>query len=82
MSKKNEATDRKEQPCEATCPVGMFFSLFGSCMNRESDFYKHVNQSKVEMLKALKSLVDERIERLEKSAAKGKQKKAAKINVE
>ena len=48
---------------------------------KKSKFFEHMTQSRVEFLKAVRSLVDERIEGLEKKAAKGK-KKMTKIKVE
>jgi len=64
------------------CPVGKFFSDLEMVTKRKSKFFKHMNLSKVEFLKALRSLVDERIEDLEKKAASKGEKRATKIKVE
>ena len=64
------------------CPVGKFFSEIEKMGKRKSKFFDHINKSKVEFLKAIKSLVDERIEDLEKKGSSGSGKKATKINVE
>ena len=63
------------------CPVGRFFANLERVTGRGSTFHKHLNQSSVEFLKAIRSLVDERIETLEKMATK-KGKRMTKIKVE
>ena len=64
------------------CPVGKFFSDLDKVTQRKSKFLKHMNLSKVEFLKALRSLVDERIEDLEKKRSSKDEKRATKIKVE
>jgi len=64
------------------CPVGKFFSDLEKVTRRKSKFFKHMNLSKVEFLKALRSLVDERIEDLEKKGSSKDEKRATKIKVE
>ena len=63
------------------CPVGRFFSDLEKVSGRKSKFFEHLNQSRIEFLRAIRSLVDERIEGLEKKGAK-KAKKMTKIKVE
>jgi hypothetical protein len=75
------ATKRNEEE-HLFCPVGRFFSDLEKASGKKSQFFKHLTQSRVEFLKAIRSLVDERIEALEKkSDSKGK-KKVTKIKVE
>ncbi|MFH1123188.1 MAG: hypothetical protein V1758_05950 [Pseudomonadota bacterium] len=64
------------------CPVGKFFSDLEKVSRRKSKFFEHMNLSKVEFLKAIRSLVDERIEDLEKKGSSKGEKKATKIKVE
>ena len=64
------------------CPVGRFFSDLEKLSGKRSEFVKHLSQSRIEFLKAIRSLVDERIEGLEKKASKKDKKKGTKIKVE
>lgn len=72
----------KEKSEMALCPVGRFFSDLEKASGNKSKFLKHLTRSKLEFLKAVKYLVDDKIEDLEKKRpAKGK-KRATKIRVE
>ena len=73
MAKKRNEDD------EFVCPVGRFFSDLEKASRKKSKFFDHMNLSRIEFLKAIRSLVDERIEDIEK---KGSAKKATKIKVE
>ncbi|MCJ7683457.1 MAG: hypothetical protein MUO68_04110 [Desulfobacteraceae bacterium] len=65
-----------------SCPVGRFFSDLEKASGNKSKFLKHLSRSKLEFLKAVKYLVDDKIEDLERTGpAKGK-KRATKIRVE
>ena len=65
-----------------SCPIGRFFSDLEKAAGNKSKFLEHLSRSKLEFLKAVKYLVDDKIEDLEKKgSAKGK-KKATKIRVE
>ena len=64
------------------CPVGQFFLELERVSGKKSQFFKHLNQSRVEFLKAIRSLVDERIEGLEKKSFTKAGKKMTKIKVE
>ena len=57
-----------------SCPVGRLFSDLEAVVGKDSDFLNHFNKSRVELLKAIRSLLDEKIERIEKreSGRKGK----------
>ena len=82
MPKKTEKEAKMEQLCPETCPLGRFFSTFATRKGGRSDFSKHVSQSQVEILKAVRSLVDMGIEYLEERASGKAEKKATKIEVE
>ena len=71
----------KHEHDTVACPFCRFFSEMEKITGKKSKFFEHMNQSRVEFLKAVRSLVDERIEDIEKKAAKGK-KKMTKIKVE
>jgi len=65
-----------------SCPVGRFFSDLEKASGNKAKFLEHLSRSKLEFLKAVKCLVDDKIEDLEKKRpAKGK-KRATKIRVE
>jgi len=64
------------------CPVSKFFGDLQRLTNSKSKFSGHMNRARIEFLKAIRSLVDERIEHLEKASEHGKRKEASKIKVE
>ena len=64
------------------CPVGHFFSEFEKVCGKKSKFFEHLTQSRVEFLKAIRLLVDEKIENLEKKGSKKGRKGMTKIKVE
>lgn len=64
------------------CPVGKFFMDLERVSKKRSTFMHHLYQSRIEFLKAIRSLVDEKIEDLERKGHDKKGKKATKIKVE
>ncbi|MCF8146339.1 MAG: hypothetical protein K9N21_20730 [Deltaproteobacteria bacterium] len=64
------------------CPIGRFFSKLEKASRRKSKFTEHLSRSRIEFLKAVKSLIDEKIEDLEKEGVPRGQKKATRIKVE
>jgi hypothetical protein len=64
------------------CPVGRFFVDLEKCSARRPKFFEHLDRSRVEFLKAVRSLLDDGIEALEKRERSGRKKKATKIEVE
>lgn len=65
------------------CPVGSFFLDMKRACGKKSKFFDHMSRSRVEFLKAIRSLIDERIEGLEKKAHTDKaERKGTKIKVE
>jgi hypothetical protein len=76
---KAKSKDKEER---ISCPVGRFFSDLEKASGNKSLVLEHLSRSKLEFLKAVKYLVDDKIEDLEeKGSAKGK-KRATKIKVE
>ncbi|MBC8418200.1 MAG: hypothetical protein H8E10_06350 [Desulfobacterales bacterium] len=65
-----------------SCPVGRFFSELEKVSRKKSGFLEHLTRSRVEFLKAVKSLIDDKIEALEKKGIPRGGKKATKIKVE
>jgi len=64
------------------CPVGRLFTDLDRAFGKKSEFSKHLTQSRIEFLKGIRSLVDERIANLEKMRAKKGKKKMTKIKVQ
>lgn len=75
----NKKKDEKEM---VLCPVGMFFRDLERALGKKSKLFEHLTQSQVEFLKAIRSLLDVRIEDLEKKASQKAKKKMTKIKVE
>jgi hypothetical protein len=65
-----------------TCPVARFFMDLGKKHEGRSEFVGHLRNSRVEFLKAIRSLIDEGISRMEKDSEGKGGKKAEKIEVE
>lgn len=74
--------EKKSKEETAGCPVGTFFKDFEGTFGKKSKFFKHMTQSKVEFLKGIRSLLDERIEHLEKKRSGKTKTKMTKIKVQ
>ena len=64
------------------CPVGCFLRDIEKKFGKKSKFVDHMTQSRIEVLKGIRSLVDERIEHLDKKKSGKTKKKATKIKVD
>jgi hypothetical protein len=73
---------KREDEQMVVCPVGKFFMDLGKGPAAKSKFFQHLDRSRIEFLKALRSLLDERIEMMEKKDRPREEKKATKIEVE
>ena len=49
-----------------SCPGARFFSDLEKIYGRKSAFFDHLKSSRIEFLKAIRSLIDGKIDRLEK----------------
>jgi hypothetical protein len=74
--------EKKSKDDRITCPLSTFITDLEKTFGRKSPFYKHMTQSKIEFLKGVKSLLDDRIERLEKENSKKTGAKMTKVKVE
>ncbi len=72
---------KKKEPQVAICPVGQFFMDLDKVFGKKSEFFKHMAQSRIEFLKAMRSVLDEHIDTLEKKKAPKKKKRMTKIKV-
>ncbi len=84
MSEKTEET--REQNVfhpEDFCPACLFIKALMERRTRYSDFFDHIHNARIEMLRAFKSLVDAEIASLEKrKAGHEEEKRATRIEVE
>jgi hypothetical protein len=64
------------------CPVAKCWMDFENRFGKKSKFVSHLNQSHIEVLKAIRSLVDERIEDLDRKASPKGKKKMTSIKVD
>jgi hypothetical protein len=73
---------QKNDPGAALCPVGRFFSDLERKTGKKSDFHRHLDKSRIEFLKAVRSLVDDRISHFEKRETNQGKKRVTKIKVD
>ena len=71
-----------EERSALMCPVGRFFMDLDKMAGKKSKFFDHLSRSRIEFLKAVRSLVDERIQTLEKKSPHDSHGKMKKIVVE
>jgi hypothetical protein len=67
---------------EAFRSLGRFFSWIEEKITPGAEFREHMAKSRVEFLKGIRSLVDKKIDDLERTHGKKEAKKAAKVEVE
>ncbi len=64
------------------CLLEKYFHGHEDFSRNAPEFVEHLGRSRLELLKAVKTLVDSKIETLEKGKAPGKKKVARKITIE
>ena len=74
--------EKKNKEQTVVCPVGKLFMDLEDAMGKKSKFFEHMTRSRVEFLKGIRSLLDERIDHYEKKGSKKSAKKMTKIKVE
>jgi hypothetical protein len=75
--------EKKTKDSTVYCPVARVCKELENAFGKESRFLEHLRRSRIEFLKGVKALVEDRIEDLEKRAGKGnRKKKMEKIEVE
>jgi hypothetical protein len=72
---------KKSDPQMVICPVGKFFMDIENVFGKKSDFSKYMTRSRIEFLKAMRALLDEHIDDLEKKKTPKKKKRMTKIKV-
>ena len=74
--------EKKSEQATAGCPVGSFFEDLEKVFGKKSPFFEHMTQSKLEFMKGVRSVLDARIENLEKKRSEDPDQKMTKIKVE
>ena len=74
--------EEKDKEERIFCPVGTFFTDLEKAFGRKSQFYNHITRSRIEFLKGVKSLLDDRIECLEKRGSEKSGAELTKVKVE
>jgi len=64
------------------CPLGKFFQGLEGLSKNGPEVWEHLNRSGLEFLKAIKTVLDSKIDALEKKSKPGKRKVAKKITIE
>lgn len=58
----------KEYEKQYNCPLSRLRSDLERIFGKESDFRRHLNNSRIELLKAVRSIIDTRIDNLEEKS--------------
>ena len=82
MEKKKSREENDIGTEEAFRSLGRFFSWLEGKISPGSEFREHMIKSRIEWFKGIRSLVDKRIDDLEKRQPKKADKKATRIKVE
>lgn len=61
-----------------SCPATKFFTDLEKIYGRKSPFFEHLKSSRIEFLKAIRSLIDGRINSLEKRSTRGRTEEMSK----
>ena len=80
--KEMKMSENKSKEQMVVCPVGKLFMELEDVMGKKSKFFEHMTRSRIEFLKGIRSLLDERIDYYEKKGSKKTSKKMTKIKVD
>jgi len=80
-SRTEEIREEDTKSCATNCPFGRMTEEWRSLFGSGSEFRRHMTQSRLEFLRGVRSLIDAKITRLEKDAARPR-KKAERIVVD
>jgi len=81
MATKKKENKKAETEGGFVCPLCLAVGCLRDVVDRESPFFKHMNNARIEFLEGVKALIDARIEAVKKGA-KGKKSGLTKIKVE
>jgi hypothetical protein len=74
--------NKKSEEQRTECPLDRFFRELEDVMGKKSAFFEHMSRSRIEFLKGIRSLLDDRIQYYEKKGSKKSRQKMTKIRVE
>ena len=74
--------EKKSEQESTGCPVGGLFEDLEQAFGKKSKFFEHMTQSKLEFMKGIRSLLDDRIDNLEKKRSGGAGRTMTKMKVE
>ena len=72
MTPKKRTRKAAEKEEDFVCPLCLLFGSARSVTERKSAFLEHMNNARIEVLEAIKALVDERLDTLKKKSASRK----------
>jgi len=75
-------TDEPTRDDAVSCPVGRFFSDLDRMFGKGSEFRTHMTRSRIEFLKAVRTIVDQGIAHLEKKDSGETDPKMTRIEVD
>ncbi|MBN1841705.1 MAG: hypothetical protein JW883_05410 [Deltaproteobacteria bacterium] len=81
MATKNKENKKAETEGGFVCPLCLAVGCLRDMVDRESPFFNHMNNARIEFLEGVKALIDARIEAVKKGAG-SKKSKLTKIKVE
>ena len=81
MAPKKTANKTAAKEEDLVCPMCLVVRCLREMVDRKSPFFEHMNNARIEFLRGIKSLIDERIEAIEKGAGTRKSR-LTKIKVE
>lgn len=85
MSRDDEHAQGSDQPKDVRCrcPMCQMMHVVGKAKGPGGPFWDHLTNARIEVLRAVRSLIDERIDSLEKKKSdRHREKKATPIEVE
>ena len=74
--------NKKNEDQRTECSMSRFFRELEDVMGKKSAFFEHMSRSRIEFLKGIRSLLDDRIQYYEKKGSKKSRQKMTKIRVE
>jgi hypothetical protein len=81
MATKKRVNKEADKDEAFVCPVCLLMNCVRDLADRESPFFEHMNNARVEFLEGIKALVDSRIQAIKKGA-RSKRSRLTKIKVE
>ena len=81
MATKKTASKKAEKEEAFVCPMCLVIRCLRDMVDRESSFFKHMNNARIEFLEGIKALINQQIETIKKGSGTRKSS-LTKIEVE